>query len=136
MPSDDLADLKRTVQAHEKRISNLESLLKKKPPQPAKEISIKEFLLSKRPSSEASKTLVIAYYLERHRNTSPFTTRDLEQLYREAREPLPTNINDVVNQNIAKGFIMEAEDKKDGRKAWILTSSGERFVENGLKQAD
>jgi len=136
MSKEELAELKKTIQAHEKRLSNLENILGNAPKQVAKGISVKEFILDKNPSSEASKALTIGYYLERHRNTSPFTIREIEQLFREAREPPPTNTNDVVNQNITKGFMMEAEKKKDNHKAWTLTSTGEKFVENGLKEAD
>jgi hypothetical protein len=136
MSKEELAELKKTIQSHERRISDLESLKGKKPVQIPKEISVKEFILDKKPSSDPNKALTVGYYLEKHRKISPFTIRDLEQLFREAREPLPSNTNDVVNQDIAKGFMMEAEEKKDGRKAWTLTSTGEKFVENGLKEAD
>jgi hypothetical protein len=136
MSEKELAELKKTIQSHERRISDLESLKGKKPAQIPKEISVKEFILDKKRSSDPNKALTIGYYLEKLRKISPFTIRDLEQLFREAREPLPSNTNDVVNQDIAKGFMMEAEEKKDGRKAWTLTSTGEKFVENGLKEAD
>jgi hypothetical protein len=135
MSKEELAELKRIIQLHEKRISALENK-GEKPIQSSEGISLKEFILSKNPSSEANKALIIGYYLDRHRKISPFTIKDLEQVFREAREPLPSNINDVVNRNIVKGLMMEAEGKKDGHKAWTLTSTGERFVENGLKDQD
>jgi hypothetical protein len=131
-----LAELKRAIQDHERRISELESILKQKKQQPSKSTSVKEFMLEKRPSNDLNKTLSIAYYADRHRQTSPFTIKDLQQLFRDAREPLPTNLSDAVNKKIAKGYIMEAEEKEDGHKSWTLTSTGERFVENGLKEAD
>jgi len=28
----------------------------------------------------------------------------------------------------------EAKEKKDNKKAWIVTNSGERFLENGFKE--
>ncbi len=52
----------------------------------------------------------------------------------EAKEIVPGNINYKVIMNIKKGFIMEAKEKKDDLKAWTLTTTGERFVKNGLKQ--
>jgi hypothetical protein len=136
MSREDIEDLRKSIQAHEKRISHLESVLKERPPQTAKGISVKEFILDKKPSGDPNKTVTIGFYLERHRKVSPFTIKDLEQLFREAREPVPTNLNDVVNQNISKGFMMETETKKDGRKAWTLTATGEKFVEDGLSKAD
>ena len=136
MSSEDLSEIKRTVQALEKRISNLEGLVKQKPTLTDKELSIKEFILEKKPSSDLNKTITVAFYLERYRKVSPFSIKDLEQLFREAREPIPKNISDAVNKNIAKGFIMKTDKKKEGLTTWTLTSSGERFVENGLREAD
>ena len=43
-------------------------------------------------------------------------------------------LTDTVNKNIAKGYIMEAADKKDTKKAWTLTASGETFVESELSK--
>jgi len=134
MPSEELAEIKRILRTHEKRISDLESLVKQKPTSPRREVSIKEFVLQKNASSDINKTLTAGYYLEHHRGLSPFNIRDLEELLREAREPLPKNISDVVNKNIEKGFIMNAKEKKNGLKAWTLTSTGDRFVENDLKE--
>jgi len=57
---------------------------------------------------------------------------DLENAFRSAREKLPKNMNDAVNKNIARGFLMGAAEKKDAKKAWNLTSTGERFVENEM----
>ena len=48
---------------------------------------------------------------------------------------MPANINDAVNKNIEKGYIMDAK-KKDSKKAWTLTATGERFVENDLKEEE
>ena len=41
--------------------------------------------------------------------------------------------SDKINMNIRAGRIMEAEEKKESKKAWELTATGETFVENGLK---
>jgi hypothetical protein len=135
MSNDEIAEVQRTVRALEKRVSEIESLLKRGPTLTRKEISVKEFVIEKKASSDLDKTLAIAYYLERYKKVSPFSIRDLEESFRDAKEPLPKNISDAVNKNIAKGFIMPAKEKKNNLKAWTLTSSGERFVDNGLKEA-
>lgn len=98
-----------------------------------KRISAKEFLMSKSVQSELQKVLVLAYYLEHQEALSCFNVSDLEAVFRSAREKLPKNMNDAVNKNIARGFFMEAAEKKDSKKAWNLTSTGERFVENNLQ---
>jgi hypothetical protein len=62
-----------------------------------------------------------------------FNATDIETIFRSAKEKLPKNMNDLVNSNIKKRFIDEAKEKKDGKKAWYLTSTGERHVEQELK---
>jgi hypothetical protein len=96
-------------------------------------MSAKEFLMSKSAQSELQKVLALAYYLEREEGLESFNVSDLENVLRSAREKIPKNLNDAVNKNIARAFLMEAPDKKDSKKAWYLTSTGERFVENEMK---
>lgn len=79
-------------------------------------------------------TLVLGYYLEKHRDLLAFNIKDLESAFREAKESVPDNINYKVVKNVEKGHMMEAKEKKDNLKAWNLTASGEKFVENNLKE--
>jgi len=95
--------------------------------------SAKEFLLGKSIKSETQKVLALGYFLEREESLTSFNVPDLERVFRAAREKLPANMNDIVNKNIARGFMMQAEEKKDSKKAWYLTSTGEKFVENNMK---
>lgn len=120
------------VRDHERRISALEGSTQKIKNK-GKELSIKEFILAKNPADDVQKTLVIGYYLEHFGGASAFNARDLTEGFRSAREPVPGNINDKVNLNITKGYMMPVKEKKDKLKAWILTNSGERFVEEDLK---
>jgi hypothetical protein len=62
---------------------------------------------------------------------SQFNIKDLAECFRSAKEPAPANINDKVNSNIQKGYMMEEKEKKDKLTAWVLTNSGEKFVEGG-----
>lgn len=125
-------EVRKILEDHEKRIQRLEQLYKSKPTTTKKQISIKEFILSKKPKNDVEKTLVIGYYLENFRDMSYFNAKDLEEGFREAKEKVPKNVNDKAYQNIKRGFMMEAKEKKDKLKAWNLTSTGERFVENEL----
>lgn len=99
-----------------------------------KKVSIKEFLIEKNPSKDYHKTLVICYYLEKYKGMDNFNVKDIEDCFREAKEKVPHNINYKVIQNIQKGYIMESKEKKDKFKAWALTKTGEKFVENGLNK--
>lgn len=126
-------DLKKILDDHEKRIAALEDIMKSKPELLKKELSIKEFILSKKPQDDVQRTLIIGYYLEKYRAMTSYNAKDLEDGFREAKERVPENINYKVIKNIKKGLMMEAKEEKDNLKAWHLTGSGERFVENDLK---
>lgn len=100
----------------------------------SKKITIKEFVLGKNLKGDVQKTLIIAYYLEKHENMSSFNVDDLAKYFRLAKEAVPGNLNDKINMNIRKGHMAEANEKKDGKKAWYLTSTGENYVEQELKK--
>lgn len=126
-------ELKEKLENHEKRIAYLESFLEEKKVFSLKRISMKEFLLAGNPEGDVMKTLWAAYYLEKFEGIDSFTTKDIEMSFRKAKEPVPDNINYKIIKNIEKGFIMEAEKKKNNLKTWNLTNSGEKYVENKIK---
>lgn len=131
-------ELTKKVSELEKRIEVLESsihtsVLSGSPrQQTVKQMSAKEFLLSKKLSSAVEKTLALAYYLERVEQVNSFNINDIANAFQAAREKSPANLNDMINKNIVKGYLMEARERKDAKKAWILTATGERFIENDL----
>lgn len=131
---DTIAEVKKVLEEHEKRISQLEGLSKAKPEPVTKKFSIKEFILSKKPGNDVQKALAIGYYFEKYEGFSSFNVQDLENGFRSAKEPVPENINDKVNKNIYKGHMMEAKQKKDDKMAWVLTNSGEEYIESGFKR--
>jgi len=133
---DVIKDIMTKLEDHESRISALEGAPGKKTLVEGKKLSIKEFLLTKKPNDDVQRTIVIGYYLEHFESMDSFNTRDLADGFRSAKDPLPANINDKVNSNIGKGYMMEAKEKKDKLKAWVLTNSGEKFVEEGLPEGE
>ncbi len=124
------------VEQLERRVAAIEALMSRTPDTPtgAKPMSIREFVISKDPKTSVDTTLLIAYYLEKFAGVSPFNHDDLIRGFAEAKEPLPSNPSDMVYKNIRRGFLTETKEKKNGMKAWIVTNSGERFVENSLKE--
>jgi len=129
----DINEVTKMLEDHERRISLLEGR-PDKTERASKKMSIKEFVLKKNPVDDMQRTLLIGYYLEHFGGMDRFNVKDLSEGFRLAKEPLPTNINDKVNKNIEKARIMEAGEKKDKLKAWILTNSGEKYVDNGLQE--
>ena len=97
-----------------------------------KELSAKEFLIAKKAESETQKVVALIYFLERHQAVVPANVSDLETVFAQARERRPKNMNDAVNKNVTRGFLMEAKEKKNSKKAWVLTVTGERFVEEEM----
>ena len=134
MENEETAQIRKKLEEHENRIIRLENLFQSKPEAVKKELSIKEFILLKKPNSDVQKTLAIGYYLEKLQGFSSFTVQDLENSFRRAKEQVPQNIQDKIQKNVRKGHMDEATEKKDNKKAYILTSSGERAVENGFKE--
>jgi hypothetical protein len=131
-----MKDIMKQLEDHERRISALEGAPAPKMRKEGKKLSVKEFLLTKKSTDNVQRTLAIGYYLEHFESMDRFNVRDLADGFRSAKEPLPTNINDKVNMNIRKGYMMETKEKKDKSKAWVLTSSGEKFVEEGLSEGE
>ena len=134
----DNSQIEQILRNHEDRIGKLEAILstqeQKISKSPKKEISIKEFILQKKPSSDVRKALTIAYYFEKFRQIQSFTIADIEEGFKEARETIPTNLSDVIAKNVRQGLIMETKERKNGKKTWTVTNSGESFIENNFQK--
>lgn len=130
------ATLEARVADLESRVAHLEQQIagaRKSIERVSKEMSVKEFILTKSPSNDVERTLAIAYFLERFCGMSSFNVEDLARQFQLAKEAVPANINDKVNMNVRKGHMAEAREKKDSKKAWLVTNSGEKYVESGFK---
>lgn len=97
-----------------------------------KKLSIKEFIIDRAPSNGVQMTLTIAYYLETYEGISPVNAADLEKGFRAAREAVPKNINDKMNMCVSNGHLMEEKEKKNSMKAWVVTRSGEQYVQTNF----
>jgi len=136
MLDEEVIEIRKKLEEHEERISNLENVSQKKPETVKKKISIKEFILSKKPKNDVQKTLAVGYFLENYENISSFNAKDLKSGFKAAREKVPKNIGDKVQLNIKKAHMMEFKEKKDNLKSWILTDSGEKYIESDFKKGE
>ncbi len=134
-----LEEILAAVKSLDGRVSKLErggtSSANNAPPRLAsteKKVSLKELIISKAPSNAVQTTLTVGYYLENYDGVSPFNASDIEQGFRAARETVPPNINDKANQCVKNGYFMVEKDKKDSKKAWIVTRTGEELVRKGF----
>lgn len=120
----------------EERVASLEQVLllrKSYTTVKMKKISAREFLMTKELKTDTQKALALGYYLEHVEGMPSFNIDDLVVVFQAAKERRPQNMNDMVNKNITRGFLMDATEKKGNKKAWVLTSTGEKYVEEELK---
>lgn len=99
-----------------------------------KKISIQEYLRTNELKTEADRILAISYYTEKYENLKCYNKIDIEEHFKKAKEKPPPNINDKVNSNIKKGYMMEVEGKKYNLKCWCLTNNGINYCENSFKK--
>jgi hypothetical protein len=97
-------------------------------------ISIGEFINEKKPKTTVDKTLALAFFYEKVIGAESFGTEDILSLWRQAKETLPSNINDLINKNVKKGLIAEEAVKKDGKKRWYVTTLGIKTINTGFSQ--
>lgn len=105
-----------------------ETMIHKTTEPQVKGMSVKEFLLSKKPKSHIEKTLCFGFFEEVHNNKKYWTSKDIAENFREAREPLPKNISDQISKCRIKGWVME-----HGR-GYRLTNTGEANVKEGFSK--
>jgi len=135
----DLKQIEELLKNHEERIKKIEMGLATQNQmdfqKDRKKISIKEFILEKNPKGTYYIGLAIAYYLEKFQGMSSFCIEELEQGFRDAKEPLPKNMSDLTYKNTKNGLMMEAKEQKNNKNAWTLTNTGEKLVENNFQKA-
>ncbi len=93
-----------------------------------KSLSIREFIRSFDLKRHTDYVLAFGYFLEKHMGQESFTPADINSLYYEAKLE-GSNTSQMLLQNIKQGYVMEAKGSEGTRKRYILTTSGERHVE-------
>ena len=131
-----LIEIKERLGKMEERLAKLEGPDQKELKTFKKGISINEFMGSQKLSGDVQRTLAAGYYLEKYEGLSSFNAKDLADAYRRLKIPKSQNINFnyKVIRNIQQGYMTETKQKKDKQKAWALTDSGEKYVENGFQK--
>jgi hypothetical protein len=89
-----------------------------------------EFLdLKENPSKHTDSMAVFAYWLYKVEKMNSFNVKDIVDCYDKTRKAKPSNPNQIINQDVARHIFAEASEEKDGLKAWIITRTGEEYVE-------
>jgi hypothetical protein len=134
MPGEETSDLRIVVEDLERRVSALEKLIKEKPEVVSKKVSIAEFLVARKPETDTDKALSIAYYLEFNDGLSTMNLEDIRSGFRKAAIPVPPNLSETLRKNVAKGFLMDSGEQKNGSTGRILTRTGKDYVETNFNR--
>jgi len=94
-------------------------------------MQVSEFLAQGKIRSETDRVVSILYY-HLHNGQSSSTRGEILEAYAAARLRRPTNLSDVIARCIRKGHVIEFSQTKDGQKAWQITPTGEKYVEENL----
>jgi hypothetical protein len=81
------------------------------------------------PQKHTEVVAVFAYWLFKVEKMELFNVKDIVECYNKTRRAKPSNPNQIINTNVASNLFAEAEEKKDGYKAWVITRTGEEYVE-------
>jgi len=99
-----------------------------------KGMSPAEFIKKANAKNQSDQAMVLAYYLEKNRATSSFTSTELAELAKEVRRPF-ANASDLVARLSSRGLMMSAGDKEGQRPlidaTWKRYSAG--FVERSTR---
>jgi hypothetical protein len=93
-----------------------------------KALSIREFIRLYDIKKHTDYVLAFGYFLEKHAGQPSFTPADINSLYYEAKLE-SSNTSQMLIQNIKRGFVMEAKNTGGGKKKFVLTTTGEQYIE-------
>lgn len=93
-------------------------------------MSLAEFVRTKgNPSRNTDRAIIFSYWLHHRENVTSYNINDIRKCYSDARITPPNNLTDTMNLNQGKGYLMHVSEKKDGKKTWVITQTGEEYVE-------
>ncbi|MCC6489831.1 MAG: hypothetical protein IT364_20245 [Candidatus Hydrogenedentes bacterium] len=100
-----------------------------------KAMSVGEFVRKLEIKKHTDLVLAFGYYLEKFSDGAEFTPADINQCYYDAKME-NSNTSQMIILNIKSGRMMEAKKPKGskGRRGYLLTRTGEEFVEQKLAE--
>ena len=97
-------------------------------------MALNEFLASRKPMSHADRVLLVAYYYL-HSKNEPVSRAEFSEAYTVARTSRPQNLSDIIGKCVSKGYLTEYPDGKEGKRAWQITQTGEKYLREEVANA-
>lgn len=91
-------------------------------------MALNEFLASRKPITHKDRVLLVAYYYF-HSKNEPVTTSEIDEAYTLARMLRPKNLSDTVAKCVSKGYLVDYQAGKEGKRAWQITQTGEEYLQ-------
>jgi len=113
--------------------AQLPNQVKEDESKPTKPHSPAEFIKKIAPKGQPDRALILGYYIEKYQNKENFSTNDLTELNRQAKQVSFTNISDTVAKQVQQGLMM-GSGQDEGKRLFTLTTTGEETVENLINQ--
>jgi len=88
---------------------------------------LSEFLAQKNIKSHVNRVVAILYY-HYHSGQESTTILELQEAYSSIRVKAPHNFSDLLARCIRKGYVVGVLSEEDGKKAWQITPTGEKYV--------
>ncbi|MCJ7430089.1 hypothetical protein MUO83_02585 [Candidatus Bathyarchaeota archaeon] len=93
-------------------------------------VSLAEFVKSKgSPDQHVALVVIFGYWLIHKENLKSFNSKDIKKCYDDTRIPESTNTPQYLNKTQGSGYFKRLDEQKDGHPAWIITPSGDDYVE-------
>lgn len=94
-------------------------------------LSVNEFFQMASPDTHVGRFVCASYYLLHTGQAEQFTQADILAIYGKLRVKKPQNPADILNQCIKKVYIIDAS-AINGQRSWVVTPTGEKYVEELL----
>jgi len=92
--------------------------------------SLGEFLdIKGNPKKHTDIMAVFAYWLFKVEKMESFNAKDILGCYDQTRITKPEREHVAIDNNVKRHLFAEAKEKKDAVKAWVITKTGEEYVE-------
>lgn len=100
----------------------------------APNLIVNEFFKKVAPKSHSARFVTAAYYFYHTGKSDFFTVADVLDVYGKLREMKPRNPSDIMADCIKRVLVVEAEATSDRGKTWMITPTGEAYVEEMLRE--